>query len=315
MRLGRVLWLWVCLFMPVLSWAACDAVNETGPIHGKSVLVTGFPFLQAQQARWGSVQGLEVRTPQLIADAINGTSGHRALDLSHTQVRANSLDQQYYADQYPRSATRWEALDLPDSQFVLTGIIEDVSADQKQSLSWPTRYARNVLGLVNKRYDQPRHLAILVELINRYTGDLVWRHRYVRQGNWSLKSNEKVAVDGSRFWQSSYGREWMIALDQLVEDVNTVLDCEPYMTRVAEVTHQGFFINANSKTNIQLGDYFYMAKLGNAGPYAPADTSRLSGVYIRATVIGVTPFGVQARVLPADQGKVRIGDLVMLNQG
>lgn len=315
MRLRRVLLLWACLLAPVLSWAVCDATGQTGKIHGKSVLVTGFPFLQAQQARWGAVQGMEVLTPQLIADGINGSSHHLALDLSHTQVRANSLDQQYYADQYPRSATRWEALDLPDSQFVLTGIIEDVGASQERSLSWSTRYAHKMLGWVNERYDQPRRLAILVELINRYTGELVWQHRYVRQGNWNLKSTEKVAVDGSRFWQSDYGREWMIALGQLIEDINTVLDCESYMTRVAEVTQQGIFINANSKTNIQLGDYFFMSKLGNAGPYVPASASRLSAVYVRATVIGVTPFGVQAQVLPADQGNVRVGDLVTVNQG
>lgn len=315
MRLRRVLLLWACLLAPVSCWSACDAAGQTGQIHGKSVLVTGFPFLQAQQARWGAVQGMEVRTPQLIADGINSTSNHLALDFSHTQIRANSLSQQYYADQYPRSATHWEALDLPDSQFVLTGIIEDVGTDQTQSLPWSARYTQKMLGWVNERYNQPRRVAILVELINRYTGNLVWQHRYVRQGNWSLKSNEKVAVDDSRFWQSDYGREWMIALNQLVEDVNTVLDCESYMTKVAQVTHQGFFINANSKTNIQLGDYFYMSKLSNAGPYVPASASRLSGVYVRATVTGVTPSGVQAQVLPADQGKVRVGDLVTVNQG
>ncbi len=314
MKFKHVVLLWLCL--PIFAWASCDVADKIMPVYGKTVLVTGFPFLKAEQARWGAIQGMEVRLSQLIADQLNERSTHIALDLSYTQIRDNSFNHHPYGTAlYSNHTAKWGTVDLPESQFILTGMIENVAATQSEFLPFMTRNMRRVMGLMDKRYNQPRRLAILITLINRYTGETIWRHRYVNQENWNLKARDKITLDNPSFWQSPYGQQLIITLDQLIQDVENALDCESYMNKVAEVAGKNIFIKADNKSNIKLGDYFNMAKLSEQGPYLPIAASRLSNIFARAKVISITPFGIQAQLLPKDRGKVKIGDLVTINQG
>lgn len=289
----------LALFYLTSSWAACPAGAGNG--YQTRVVVTGFPLMNPEQASWGRLQDMEVRLPQRIAAAINDGGEQLAFDFSHVALTNLGLGGQRYADQFYRAAFRLDQLGLPDTRFLLTGVIENIGAADDSAYTWSQRYLRRVSGLLNPRYHQTRRFALVLELVDRYRGELVWQKRIVRHANWDRKRNEQTGIDNPVFWQSDYGAQINDALLDAVDELQTVLACRPLVARVVGLQDGRLVIPEYAVKQVKAGDQVQLLK---------RIKTRLSVVPGSSRVVEA---GAALRLEGDLIRSVREGDLVQIN--
>ena len=213
---------------------------------GKTIALNGFELAAPEHARWGGLQEMESRLPAILADELNASGQHRAVDASQVNLRPAYPGQlthnplvfnsavlndvpSYVRDTVPTIA-------LPDTQFLLTGYIESVAPSNDQGLPRLDRVVRRGLALMDKRYHQPRRLAVVAELVNRFTGERVWRQRFIAKGNWTRPQAEQTGMSEPRFWHSEFGRDTVRLISRMVRTLDETLACRPLMAAVEEVS-------------------------------------------------------------------------------
>jgi len=292
----------LCLLQLIPVRADCHPGDAND--YQKSIVVTGFPLLQPEQARWGALADMEVRLPQRIAAELNRRGKSFAFDASHVELKSLGLIGQQYGDQFYRTGLSLEQLDLPDTQFLLTGTIENIGETADRDYAWHRRYLRRAAGLLNTRYNQARQFSLVLELVDRYRGELVWQQRFVRQGNWSRKRGEATGTDSPVFWQTEYGKNVADAVAAAVTELQATLDCQPLLLKVSQARGKEAVIPVFGTRQLHTGTEIQLLKQENARPGLVAGNAQIEQVM--ANGVGIALKGDLLR-------DIRAGDFVRLD--
>jgi hypothetical protein len=211
------------LFVAVLARAEC-AVNAPGAGFAR-IAVSGMPFLAPGQARVGAINGADIRLPQLLVAAMNSKGRHVALDYSHLDLRMLARPRGLFTSHAMDSDVSWDVVERPAAEFVLTGVIENIGLTSDKASSFLGRYTDRSLALMDRRYNQPRSIALVVELFDVASGELVMQKRYEAQANWDFSTNDAMGIDSPRVWQSAYGRELLNFAERVIADIEESLSC------------------------------------------------------------------------------------------
>ena len=210
-----------------LSLSATNVLSAClpGEFSQKRLAVTGMPFLNPHQAVQGELFGADVRLPQLIAAEINGRQRHIALDYGHLNFRTLSFPRSMFTNHFQNSAIPWGDIQLPSADFVLTGVIENLGASSDSTLPRLERYMRRSFALADRRFNQPRRIALVFEVFDLSSGELVMQKRYVSSANWDLPNHQRVGIDSPRFWHSEFGHQVILLLDEAIEEIEQSIGC------------------------------------------------------------------------------------------
>ena len=211
------------MFVAVLARAEC-AVDAHGAGFAR-IAISGMPFLAPGQARVGAINGADVRLPQLLVAAMNSKGRHVALDYSHLDLRMLARPRGLFTSHATDSDVSWDVVERPAAEFVLTGVIENIGLTSDKVSSFFGRYTDRSLALMDRRYNQPRRIALVVELFDVASGELVMQKRYEAHANWDLPRRDAMGIDSPRVWQSAYGRELLRVADRVIADIDGSLDC------------------------------------------------------------------------------------------
>ncbi len=131
-----------------------------------------------------------------------------------------------------------------DAQFIILGIIRDISTRQRE-------------GLLNSFMDnENRALALSIYVYNALSGSLVYSNDYSGDAPWDKNiTNAKSSV----FWESQYGKLVTTIINGISNDIEKTLTCQkPTGIILKELDEGAFYINLGSKNGIKQGTRFYI---------------------------------------------------------
>ena len=139
-----------------------------------------------------------------------------------------------------------------DSQFIILGIIDDLSIQDDKSLLdafWFT--------------SPPRNFSVTLYVFDGMTGERIFNKQYKATAQWDYQKTEAVDLNSSNFWQSHYGLAITHLFDEMVIDLELATACIQPLARVVSVSSDSIQINLGKRNGIKLGDRF--ALYHNAG--------------------------------------------------
>jgi len=300
---------WICcttLLAPSIAWSQCPADEQSKSTYRKTVSVTGFPFLQIQDARLGGISKAEIKLPQLLANKINLRGEHLAYDMASLTMRSMVRPQQGYASYFGGQLDDEYQLNLPDSQFVVSGVIVNAGETRERLDSFETFFNRQKAFLLEQKYHLPRRFELQLALHNHYTGELIYKKHYKTTGNWEHKRTKKVGVDYPGFWRTAYGQKVQGVLERAAVDIETALSCQPIMARVTKVFDYGVELASTPRANLKSGDTLRLYKVDQQGQAALFSAGQDAAV----TVVDMNARGVIARFDDVNQWSIQAGDIV-----
>ncbi len=129
-----------------------------------------------------------------------------------------------------------------NSQYVLALTFDDLSVVRPE----------RVLGYWER--DATRNLALEATLYDAFTGERVWTQRYRSQGGWPFERQEMADTATERFWDSDFGQELRRIGNQLVQDLNHTLACQPLKGRLLELNGQYAVVSLGLRHGLRPGD-------------------------------------------------------------
>ena len=211
----------VLLLGSVAAWAECmpDKYSK------KRLAVTGMPFLNPREAVQGELFGADVRLPQLIAAEINARQRHVALDYGHLNFRTLSFPRSMFTNRFQNSQIPWSNVNLPRADYVLTGVIENIGTSSDNTLPLFERYLRRSMATVDRIFNQPRRIALVFEVFDLHSAELIMQRRYVSSANWDLPNHQRIGIDSPRLWHSEFGHQLILLLDQAIGEIEEHIGC------------------------------------------------------------------------------------------
>lgn len=237
-----------------------SVVSENGCAGGHSQLAyykhigfTAFPLQQASHANLGSIHDISTRMPQILArelQAYPGFESHVATHISLHPDIANSPTQ-ILSDGTLTNLQRHS--EQSNMQFIVSGVIRDIS-----SLDPPQPGEPNVFAGLFKRlaYSDEKNLRALIADIyihDAQSGGLLWQNRYRTAGRWE-RGQEKTGFGSEAFWRQDYGQQVRNTLIDIIQDINSQLQCEPFRARITKASENRLWINAGSLSGLNSGD-------------------------------------------------------------
>lgn len=246
---------WLRIRADVTTSQNC-ALGDAHTRYTKSAAVAAFPLLNRQQAALGNLYSAEQQLSDALTKSLNSQGVLRAMNAS--QLSVNSSPQtaaSHQQDRGPLTEALQNFSEL-DVQFIVSGVIRDLSPYD------PTRHDEEVIWKV--LYDQAdfrgkkrlRNFAIDVFIHDGFTGTLLFSRSYRTAGYWDADDVDQVGFYTPAFLKTDYGQNVRTLLDQVGNEVNQKLQCEPFRARIVRAQSNRLTFNAGSVVGIQPGDQF-----------------------------------------------------------
>jgi len=213
--------------------------------YKKSILITKSHLTQRQQANIGKVYQLDsaiIRQLNKKLDKQSNYSNGKLLLKSSTEFsRLNASFNEKKIRQLAMSLAN-----TTDSQYVFFSEINDISFEQARSNSWK----------IWQQGTYPRNFDFTVYLYNGLSGEQIWQKNYLNTAVWDFNKRVSVDVNATSFWQSEYGSMINSLLDNMINDIDDNVMCEPSEGRIIQVKGNQLTINLGRHHGVKIGDEF-----------------------------------------------------------
>jgi len=213
--------------------------------YKKSILITKSHLTQRQQANIGKVYQLDsaiIRQLNKKLDKQSNYSNGKLLLKSSTEFsRLNASFNEKKIRQLAMSLAN-----TTDSQYVFFSEINDISFEQARSNSWK----------IWQQGTYPRNFDFTVYLYNGLSGEQIWQKNYQNTAVWDFNKRVSVDVNATSFWQSEYGSMINSLLDNMINDIDDNVMCEPSEGRIIQVKGNQLTINLGRHHGVKIGDEF-----------------------------------------------------------
>ncbi|MEL7401418.1 MAG: FlgT C-terminal domain-containing protein, partial [Pseudomonadota bacterium] len=88
------------------------------------------------------------------------------------------------------------------------------------------------------------------------SGAMLFHRSYSTSGDWDIARQQSVGFASPAFWNTGYGEEVRGLLSSVVDDLDEVLRCQPFMARVVKARGNRLHIEASAGAGIRPGDKF-----------------------------------------------------------
>lgn len=243
----------VAIQAEVHSAAMCASSQQQ---YRKNVAITGFKLAKPMQASLGYLQNIEQDLPRVLTNSLNNRGLVHALDASSTGI----YQQPRYAPaafnnhrHLTSSATLATEMGV---QYVVSGVVRDLSVLEKNpgQPSWRQR-----LGM---QTEAPRQFVLDVLVHDGLSGALLYQRSYSAMGNWPTHTAAQIGFATPEFWSTDYGQGVRGLLGQVIDDVNEMLRCQPFMARIIKTEKNRLYIEAGAGVGIRPGDKFQVYRTG-----------------------------------------------------
>lgn len=225
----------------------------------KSITITKMGFNNKQQAQMGQIFSLNKSVSQQLSNGFNTLSNNVvSVPYLTPTIRTKSFFKQL--DDNKIQAIK-QIANHNKTQYVLLSQINDVSLGDQQNSS--------LAFWAEKSFE--RFFNVDTLLFNGITGELVEQKTYRASGLWQYKKNAKVDVNSSTFWHSDYGKTVNSVAEQIVQDVNYQIACQPVLGVISTVNENTVRINLGKAHGLVKGQKLSVSQKSQSLTHAEAD--------------------------------------------
>ena len=144
------------------------------------------------------------------------------------------------------------------------------------------------------------------------SGAMLFHRSYSAHGDWTRADTERTGFATPQFWQTPYGDEVRELLSGVVDDVDEVLRCQPFMARIVKARGNRLHIEASAGAGIRPGDKFQVYRTGTFYNLDLEPRTELSDMATEVVVKQVQPqFVVAEMQLSAEHLAIQRDDMVI----
>ncbi|MBL4900033.1 MAG: flagella assembly protein FlgT [Colwellia sp.] len=218
----------------------------------KSILLTKSHLNHREQASRGNIYQLDSAVISQLNHKLRSQSHYSTSKLLlKSSTEFSRLNASFNEEKIKQLAM--SLADTTDSQYIFFSEINDVSFEQQRSNSWK----------IWQQGIYPRNFDFTLYLYSGMNGELVWQNRYQNTGMWNFNKRESVDVNGTIFWQSNYGNMISALLDNIVNDLDEKIMCEPSEGKILQVKGNQVIINLGRHHGVKIGDEFSLLHMSN----------------------------------------------------
>ena len=218
----------------------------------KSVLLTQSHLNQREQANIGNIYQLDSAVINQLNQKLRSQGTYSASKtLLKSSTEFSRLNTSFNEEKIKQLAI--SLADTTDSQYIIFSEINDISFEQQRTNSWK----------IWQQGTYPRNFDFTLYLYSGINGELVWQKSYQNTAVWSFNKRENIDVNGTIFWQSNYGNMISELLDNMVNDIDENIMCEPSEGKILQVKGNQVVINLGQHHGVKIGDEFSLLHMSN----------------------------------------------------
>ena len=218
--------------------------------YRKSMLITRSNILHREQANVGSLYALDKALVKHLANKIQQQGIYLDTNLAlHTKTEFSRLNQTLNT-QSLKNLTMSLA-NMTNSQYVLFSEIQDLSMANDENNDWQF-WQKNI-------YQRQFNIALYIH--DGTTGERILDKYYQSSAPWQFDKRKQVDVTSHNFWQSEYGQQISLTLDNMVSDIDENMMCQPTQGRIVQVTGNSLIFNLGKRHGVKIGDEFSLLHL------------------------------------------------------
>lgn len=218
--------------------------------YRRSMLITRSNILHREQANVGSLYALDKALVKHLANKIQQQGIYLDTNLAlHTKTEFSRLNQTLNT-QSLKNLTMSLA-NMTNSQYVLFSEIQDLSMANDENNDWQF-WQKNI-------YQRQFNIALYIH--DGTTGERILDKYYQSSAPWQFDKRKQVDVTSHNFWQSEYGQQISLTLDNMVSDIDENMMCQPTQGRIVQVTGNSLIFNLGKRHGVKVGDEFSLLHL------------------------------------------------------
>ena len=260
----------------------------------KTIATSYFPLLEPQHAQDGQVQELGRLVTAQLKREFDSSAQHAVI--SSVEPYVVHWQSRQIRDQATALATQTK------SQFVLTGIIDDLSVSRPE---------RSALAFWQDD-TATRAFRLNIELIDGINGAPLLQKSYETESEWEFDRFAQIDASSSRFWRSAFGKAVQDQLQQLKNDVDETLACMPATGRIISISGGNQLnVSLGRQHGLQVGDKLSVYQVQQITDYRGVEF--LQYHLYPAEVEVVEAYGNNARVKAVDDtllANIQVNDFV-----
>ncbi|QIZ77260.1 flagellar assembly protein T N-terminal domain-containing protein [Ferrimonas lipolytica] len=232
-----------------------------------------------QQLIAGGIYQLDSAIARVVGNTINGES---------SAAYAQSLDQLNV--DFGQQDKSWitELARQQQGQYVLTIDIDDVAVERPEKM----------FGYIER--DGERTIAMTANLYDGFNGQHVWQQRYRGSGNWPYERQESADTATERFWNTEFGEQIQLQVQQMSEQINTTLTCAPIRARIINIQQQSVQLDIGEQSGLKVGDTMVLTPQQQQWGFASGVSLKLTQVRANQALAQIVDYN--------DSMGVQIGD-------
>lgn len=226
-----------------------------GSVYRKKIVATAFPMMKIDQLSNAESQDLLNGIPREINNLLMEKGDFIGINLSNTllfskpELAPEILPAPNYYGSSILNIARQE-----DAQFILSGVIRDFKIENAQYLrgaGFLAEFKSLMRDMVSRR-----GIGIDVYVYDGFSGALLFQHRYTDTILGDVALPAGYAVGSELFNDTPAGHKIDQILHKAANDINQLLVCYPFASRVTDVTNNRIVIAAGAQNRVKVGDHF-----------------------------------------------------------
>lgn len=297
----------------IRAWAeglsSCPAGQ--GNPYQKSLAVTGFFLQDAPGSNLGQLGQVGILLAQDLVRRWQGSRSVYALDASYTLIYDTPETAPVQFDDRHRLTNRLHhAAQSMDAQYVLSGVVETLSAGTQTGPNSRSERFAGQMGLASR--DRSRQYNLKVMLHDSYSGALVYQHYYQLEADWTWDRFRRTGFLTPAFLATPYGRQVDQLHQKIANDVGQILACQPYMAAISAVSGQRITVAQPVASGIRPGDLLSVYRTSHGFSRQQDALINLTDTKVSARVVQVQP-GFLVAELPVEAVRLnlQVDDLVV----
>lgn len=235
--------------------------NESSNAYLRSAAVTSFYLEDPQSASFGGFYNISQKLPADLSRRLSSYQRVKALDASGFQVYTSPKTIPTSVTTEGTLTTAISASNKLGVQYVISGVIRDISMARPDLLRTKSYFGqiKDKMEHGDNRFERRFQMDIYVH--DGFSGAMVYSQRYDTLGNWNVPLDEKPGFGSVPFWKSDYGQQVSDVFNEVVEDLNSSLSCQPFMAKVTRTAGKKIYIDAGAGDGLRPGDTLNLYRL------------------------------------------------------
>lgn len=246
---GDVLSMVINADMVKIETQLCSADKANG--YKKEIAVLGFSVQNPRQANLGALYDVDRKLPSFLKEQLVKFDNLVVHESSQYQLY-DELINAPTTETSQRTLTKVvKYAQQMDVQFVVSGIVRDLSVvdeDTYGSSMWKS--TKRFWGMS----DRNRRFAVEVFIHDGFSGSVVFQKHYELTDIWDADPNDQVGFASPAFAQTPYGQSVTTLLDDVAQEVNGAMRCQPFMARITRAEGKTIHFSSGASTGIRPGD-------------------------------------------------------------